>query len=126
LALLVSFLARLAGFDRDKAFYPTLLIVIACYYVLFAVMGASVHALIAESILMMGFLITAFLGFKFNLWFVVWGLAGHGLFDLVHSRLLTNPGVPAWWPSFCLTYDITAAGFLAWILKRRKNKQGQI
>jgi hypothetical protein len=88
-------------------------------------MGASVHALIVELILMMGFLITAFLGFKFNLWFVVWGLAGHGLFDLVHARLLTNPGVPVWWPSFCLTYDITAAGFLGWILKRRKHENGQ-
>jgi len=97
LALLVSFLARFAGFDRDKAFYPTILIVIASYYVLFAVMGASVHAMIVESILMMVFLITAFLGFKFNLWFVAWDLVGHGLFALVHARLLTNPGVPAWW-----------------------------
>jgi len=29
LALLVSGLARLAGFDRDRAFYPTILVVIA-------------------------------------------------------------------------------------------------
>ena len=39
LALLVSSFARLVGFDRDRSFYPVVLIVIASYYVLFAVMG---------------------------------------------------------------------------------------
>jgi hypothetical protein len=33
--------------------------------------------------------------------------------------LIQNPGVPAWWPGFCLTYDIAAAGYLAWILRSR-------
>ena len=41
LALLTVLLARLVGFDRDRAFYPTILVVIASYYVLFAVMGGS-------------------------------------------------------------------------------------
>jgi hypothetical protein len=35
-----------------------------------------------------------------------------------HGHLVNNPGVPTWWPAFCLTYDITAAAFLAWLLKR--------
>jgi hypothetical protein len=34
----VALLARSVGFDRDRAFYPTVLIVIASYYVLFAAM----------------------------------------------------------------------------------------
>jgi hypothetical protein len=25
-----------------------------------------------------------------------------------------------WWPMFCLTYDIAAAGYLAWLLKSSK------
>jgi hypothetical protein len=33
LALVVSGGAALVGFDRDRAFYPTLLVVIASYYV---------------------------------------------------------------------------------------------
>ena len=36
LSLGVAVLARGIGFDRDRAFYPTVLIVIASYYVLFA------------------------------------------------------------------------------------------
>jgi len=35
--------------DRDRAFYPTVTIVIASYYALFAVMGASTNALVLES-----------------------------------------------------------------------------
>jgi len=38
LSLSVAGLAYLAGFDRERVFYPTLLIVISSYYVLFAVM----------------------------------------------------------------------------------------
>jgi hypothetical protein len=45
LAILTALLVTTAGFDRDRAVYPTLLIVIASYYVLFAVMGGSVRAL---------------------------------------------------------------------------------
>jgi hypothetical protein len=37
LALVVSGWAVLVGFDRDRVFYPMVLVVIASYYVLFAV-----------------------------------------------------------------------------------------
>jgi hypothetical protein len=120
LALLVSGLAWGAGFDRDRAFYPTLLVVVASYYVLFAVMGGSAHALIAESIAMTLFVLVAFAGFKSNLWLVAAALAGHGLFDQLHGHLVANPGVPSWWPPFCMAYDVAAAGFLGGLLARRR------
>jgi hypothetical protein len=41
LSLVVAGFAIIVGFDRDRSFYPTVLIIIASYYVLFAVMGAS-------------------------------------------------------------------------------------
>jgi hypothetical protein len=121
LAGLVSVFARLVGLDRDRAFYPTVLIVIALYYVLFAVMGGSVHALLVETLVMTGFSVAAVVGFKRNLWLVAGALAGHGVFDFVHGYLVTNPGVPAWWPPFCLAYDVVAAGFLAWLILSRRN-----
>lgn len=43
-------------------------------------------------------------------------LAAHGIFDLVHGSVISNPGVPTWWPEFCLAYDVTAAVYLAWLL----------
>ena len=122
---MVSGLARLAGFDRDRAFYPTLLVVIASYYVLFAVMGGSVRAVVVEAIVMTVFSLLAFVGFRTSLWFVVVALAGHGVFDFVHGRLVTNPGVPPWWPAFCLAYDLTAAGFLLALLQRSAVKAQQ-
>ncbi len=119
-ALLVSLTARLAGLDRDRAFYPFLLMVIASYYVLFAAMAGSIHAIATESIVMTAFVVVAIVGFKFNPWFVVAALAAHGIFDFFHGSIVTNPGVPVWWPSFCLAYDVGAAAFLAWLTLRAR------
>ena len=119
LALAVCAFAMLAGFDRDRVFYPTLLTVIATYYILFAVMGSSMPALVIESAVAATFLVLAVAGFKRNLWLVVAALAGHGVFDFLHQLFIQNPGVPTWWPGFCLSFDILAGGFLAMLLKRR-------
>jgi hypothetical protein len=27
-------------------------------------------------------------------------------------------GAPLWWPEFCATYDIVAAGVMSWLLRR--------
>jgi hypothetical protein len=50
LAAAVCGLATIVGFDRDRAFYPVVTIVIVTYYGLFAVMGGSMRALMLESI----------------------------------------------------------------------------
>jgi hypothetical protein len=116
LALAAGGAATVIGLDRDRAFYPTVLIVIASTYALFAVMGASDHVLGAETAVIMIFVAAAIIGFKYSLWFVVAGLAGHGLLDAVHGQLITNPGVPTWWPGFCLAYDVVAAAYLAGVI----------
>lgn len=118
LALAVGGLCTAVGLDRDRAFYPTVLIVIASYYALFAVMGESTHALVVEAVVAAAFLAVAILGFKYSLWLVVAALAAHGILDLFHGRVIVNSGVPAWWPAFCLAYDGVAAGYLAFLLLR--------
>lgn len=120
LALAVGALATTVHLDRDRAFYPTVTIGVASYYVLFAVLGASAHTLVLESLAAMVFLLSAVYGFRSSLWVVVAALAGHAIFDFVHGSVLPNPGVPAWWPEFCGAYDVTAAGYLAWLLGRGK------
>lgn len=120
LALVVAVFGRASGFDRDKAFYPTLVVVIALYYVLFAAMSGSTHALIVESIVMMAFAALAVLGFRFNVWLVVAGLAGHGVFDAFHGLAISNPGVPEWWPAFCGAFDVAIAGCLAFLVVRNR------
>lgn len=118
-ALLTALFARLTRLDRDRAFYPTLLIVIALYYILFAAIGGSTHALLLEAIQLTVFSIIAVVGFRSNLWWVVVGLAGHGVFDALHGYVVSNPGVPPWWPGFCLAADAFLAAILAWLLYRR-------
>lgn len=113
LALGVFGFARWTGFDRDRAFWPAVVVVVAAYYVLFAVIGGSTHTLIVEVIATAAFVVVAVLGFKFNAWLVVAALAAHGLFDAGHDLFVTNPGVPEWWPAFCLAFDVGAAGLLA-------------
>ena len=121
LALAVGVLARWGGMDRDRAFYPTVMMVIACLYVLFATIADSPPTvLLAEGLVGTGFIALAFAGFRRSLWLVVAALAGHGLFDYIHPHATHNPGVPVWWPDFCGAYDIAAAVFLGWRLRQGK------
>ncbi|MBE0660585.1 MAG: hypothetical protein IH602_23015 [Bryobacteraceae bacterium] len=113
------FFGMLAGFDRERIFYPMMLPPIATYYVLFAAMGGSTPALTIESLVACLFLMLMVVGFKKNLWWVVAGLVGHGVFDFFHHLIIQNPGVPVWWPGFCMSFDVLAGAFLAVLLARR-------
>ena len=115
LALGVGVATTLAGFDRDRSLYPAILVVVASYYDLFAVMNGGA-ALGWETGVTFAFALAATIGFRTNLWIVVVALAGHGLLDSIHGQLIGNAGVPAWWPMFCLSYDVMAAAYLAWRL----------
>jgi hypothetical protein len=85
-------------------------------------LGASGRTLIIESVVAGGFLLVAILGFKRNLWLVVAALVGHGVFDLVHHLFIDNPGVPHWWPGFCLAFDALLGVFLAMRLIRHPER----
>ena len=115
-------MATVSRLDRDRAFYPTVTIVIAFLYPLFAVMGGSTRALVVESLVAGVFLAAALVGFRTSLWIVAAALAAHGVFDLVHGALIANPGVPAFWPGFCGAYDVIAAAYLAWLLKTGRTR----
>ena len=110
--------AAVVGFDRDRSFYPTVLIVIAALYVLFAVMGAGGGVVLAEALIAGAFMLAAIVGYRRGLWLVAAALLVHGLFDYAHPWLFGNPGVPAWWPGFCLMVDVVLAAWLGAMLLR--------
>lgn len=122
LAFVVGVFATMVGFDRERAFYATVLLVVASLYVLFAAMGGSTHALIVECVPMLAFIALAAVGFRTSQWLVVAGLLGHGIFDMAHRQLISNPGVPQWWAGFCASYDIIAAAYLAVLLHRNRQR----
>jgi hypothetical protein len=111
-AVLVGTFARVVGFDRDRAFYPAVLVVIASYYVLFAVMGGSPRALAFELVQLSVFTTLAVVGFKRSGWLVVGAIVAHGLFDSFHGLIIDNAGMPEWWPAFCLSADVGIGAFL--------------
>lgn len=119
LALLVAAFARMVGFDRDRAFYPIVLTVIASYYVLFALMAGDINGLCVELAVFALFAAAAVLGFRTSLWIVAAGLGLHGIFDITRHLLMEGSGVPEWWPAFCLGYDLAAPLTLAAILLAR-------
>ena len=51
LAFAVGGVGTVVGLDRDRAFYPTVMVVIASYYVLFAVTDGATQALLLEPFL---------------------------------------------------------------------------
>ena len=114
-AVVVALFARITGLDRDRVFYPVVLIVVAHYYVLFAVMAGG-DGLVAELAIFALFAAIAVLGFRISLWLAAAGLALHGLFDFTRHLLITAHGVPEWWPAFCMAFDLAAPAVLAAIL----------
>jgi hypothetical protein len=115
LALVVLGGLTLLGFDLDRAFYPTVTIDVA---ILFAALTGSATVMLAESAVAGVFILLAVIGFKKSQWFLVVALAGHGVFDLMHHLLIDNPGVPDFWPGFCMAFDVVAAAYLAVLLVR--------
>ena len=94
LAIGIAVLAKFTRFDEDRSFYSTVLVIIASYYVLFAVLGGSSRALFWELVIALGFSTIAVLGALSLPMLVGTGIIAHGLFDFVHDQFIENPGVP--------------------------------
>ena len=125
-AVAVGLFATVIGFDKERCFYPVVLIVIAALYLLFAAMANSTGVFVAETIPALVFVVLAVLGYRKTPWLVVAGLALHGVFDFFHHAVIANSGVPVWWPGWCLSYDVVAAAYLAaLIVVRRTSRAAQ-
>lgn len=116
--------ATAVGFDRDRSFYPVVMVMIAFIYVLFAAMGGTAETVLVEAMVAAAFTGVALLGFEFHPWLVAFALAAHGIFDLVHGQLIVNAAVPEWWPAFCSSFDIAAGLYFAGLLWLRSQVRG--
>jgi hypothetical protein len=119
LAVGVAALGKFTRFDEDRSFYSTVLVIIASYYVLFAILGGSGHALVWELVVAVGFSAVAIIGALYLPMLVGIGITAHGLFDLVHHVLIEDPGVPTWWPSFCGSIDVALGLWVVTITRSR-------
>jgi hypothetical protein len=125
LALFFCAAAAGLGMDRERAFYPAVLIAVASYYLAFAVVDGRNEAMLSELAIAAIFIAGAVAGFKYNPWIAVVALAGHGVMDGLHHHVVHNAGVPQVWPGFCMTFDVTAAAFVAWVMLARARDERQ-
>ena len=119
LALLFCSAAAWLGMDRERVFYPAVVMAVASYYLAFAVVDGRSEVMLSEVAIAAVFIAAAVAGFKRNPWIAVAALAGHGVMDVFHHHLVHNTGVPQVWPGFCMTFDVTAAAFVAWVMLAR-------
>lgn len=124
LALIVCAYLATTRMDRDRAAYSVMVVVVASYYVLFAVQAGDATTVASESLITIVFAVAAAIGFRGSAWLTASALAGHGLLDGVHGLLVHNPGVPAWWPAFCAAFDVTAGAWMMLTLVRRRHPLG--
>lgn len=120
LGIVVGIFSTAVGLDRDRALYPAILVVIASYYGLYAVLGGSNTTIVLEVLTGLVFVAIAAVGFRANLWIVAAGTVGHGVFDIFHHLIIDNPGLPRWWPMFCMSIDIVLGIYLAVMLWRNR------
>lgn len=121
ITLALFFCVAAAGLcmDRERAFYPAVLIAVASYYLAFAVVDGRHEVMLSEIAIAAVFIAAAVAGFKRSPWIAVVALGGHGVMDAFHHHLVHNAGVPQVWPGFCMTFDVTAAAFVAWVMLAR-------
>jgi hypothetical protein len=119
LALFFCAAAAGLGMDRERVFYPAVVMAVASYYLAFAVVDGRNGVMLSEVAIAAVFIAGAVAGFKYNPWIAVVALAGHGVMDGFHHLLVHNTGVPQVWPGFCMTFDVTAAAFVAWVMLAR-------
>jgi len=113
LAVVLAVFGKFTGYEKDRSFFPTLLIVIASYYLLFAILDGSVSTILIEIAVAAVFIVLAIWGsYQFPL-IVGAGIALHGIFDFMYGHLYVNSGVPVWWPAFCAGIDIP---FGLWVM----------
>jgi hypothetical protein len=92
--------------------YALGLALIAAVYVGFAVADGRPRVLAVEVAVASVFVATAAVSVTGGLWVAVAGLAGHALKDLWQHRTGFVAGT-RWWPPFCATVDVVAAGLIA-------------
>jgi hypothetical protein len=119
LALFFCAAAAGLGMDRERAFYPAVIIAVASYYLAFAVVDGRHEVMLSELAIAAVFIAAAVAGFKRSPWIAVVALAGHGVMDAFHHDVVHNAGVPQVWPGFCMTFDVTAAAFVALVMLAR-------
>ena len=122
-AVALVIFGRVSGFEKDRSFYPTILIVIGLLYVLFATLDGRLWVVLLESVFALVFICAALAGYWKGCLIVAAGIAAHGVFDFVHYLFIEDRGVLIWWPGFCGTVDVLLGALVAFFICRKPSAE---
>lgn len=113
-ALVLAFLVRKWRAPDPIAFWRMALVIAACIYVAFAIIGKNWAYLPMELVGLILYGSFALLSLRFSLYFLVAGWTLHVLWDIfLHPG--GHPGyVPDWYPGVCLGFDLLIGAYLIW------------
>lgn len=115
-------IASARHFKGESWIYSSTLIILPIIYVGFALYDGDGSIGVKEILVglpwLLGGLATLFFSLPKSAILVggLWIL--HGIFDLAHDQLFTNPGVPDWYPVACAGTDIVIGLYLLWLAPR--------
>lgn len=118
-ALTVWLARRIKG---ERWVYTLSLIGLPLFYIFFALRSGDENTAFIEFFYGMLYLasglVFAISRLKFSTYIVaaLWLL--HAVYDVVHGHLVMNLGVPGWYPSLCLGFDMVIAVYLFWLARR--------
>lgn len=117
LSLFIIFSAKFTRFDRDVSFYPSILIFIASFYILFAVMAG--HSIVRESFIAFIFILLALYGAYKSLFVIGLAIMLHGAYDILHIFQFKESVAPTWWAPFCAAVDFVIGIWVTYLSKKQ-------
>jgi len=112
-------LVRFVGMTRERSLFPSALIAIASFYVVFAIQAEQTNTIIINVFVTAAFILLSILGFVRSLWLVVFGLIAHGIFDAAYAVSGMSPA-PDWWGVFCIAIDVIWGLALAVLIMQKE------
>ncbi len=113
LAFITCLLLAFLPSELARGATAILLTVIAAIYVGFALASKGRLSILKQVAGCIFFVTLALLGLWINWWFLVVGLALHGVWDYLHHGERGKDTVPQWYIAFCAFYDWAVAVFVA-------------
>jgi hypothetical protein len=99
--------------DWARGVASNLLTLIGAIYVGFALASKGQLSVLRQVLGCAFFVTLALLGLWISWWFLVVGLALHGVWDWLHHGAHGHGVVPRWYIPFCAFYDWAVAAFIA-------------
>ena len=93
-------------------FFAVLLGVTAGVYLGFALQDGRRLVILAETVLLLPFMLLAMAALSLNIHLLAFGFFLHGLWDLAHHPRAVQTRLVPWYPPACLVFDWIVAAFI--------------